>query len=199
MSISYSSFVIRDLIKDKILDNSIHELLFEFNSHDNTTFPFPSPLCSRHLLLRDSNFQYKYHLTNLLALEIGKTIYNPIRYTTVNKGITELATSLTKVYSDDDSSETYMVEVLMQNDLNRVNLFFATVAWLTVDEFRWHNHPGFEHIPSDLSYGLVQTYPDLLIPYGLFISNLNRYPNLDLLDSDKISLIESIARDSCQN
>lgn len=202
MSINYSIFVMRDLLKEKIIDNTIHELLIGHTNKDELFQQFPSKLQNRHLMLRDPNFQFNYHITNLIALQIGKSLYNPIRYINNNEGVNEKASSLTKVYSKDKTeninTDIYLVEVLMQNDLNRVNLFFATVAWLTIDEFRWHNEPGFENVPSDLSYGLVQEYSDLLIPYSMFITNINREENLKLLNTQQLNLINIMAKDSIQ-
>lgn len=190
MTFNYSGFYIRDLIYNKILDNSFHELLFSFNS--NPLISFPTTLKYRHQLTNDPNFLFAYHFTNLAALEVGKHFYEPIRYNHNPSGVCELVDSLTPVYNS-DCNQTYMVEVLMQNDLNKVNLFFATVAWLSIDNFRWHNLPQFSHIPEDLSYGLVSDYPDLIFPYAAFISNVNRYPNLELLPSETLDDLESVA------
>ena len=190
MTFNYSGFYIRDLIYNKIMDNSFHELLFSFNS--NPLPSFPTNFKSRHKLINDPRFLFSYHFTNLAALEIGKHFYNPIRFNHNSNGVCELVDSLTPVYNS-NSNQTYMVEVLMQNDLNKVNLFYATVAWLSIDDFKWHKLPNFSHIPEDLSYGLVSNYPDLIFPYAAFISNVNRYPNLELLPSEILDTLESVA------
>lgn len=189
MNLNYSGFYIRDLIYQKILDNTIHELLFSFNS--NSFCRFPTNLSHRQHLISNTEFLYHYHLTNLLALEVGKLHYHPIRYANNTKGVHEVANSLAV---DDSNSETYVVEVIMQNDLQKVNLFYATVAWLSIDDFRWHKLPPFSHIPEDLSYGLVSDYPDMILPYAAFISKVDRYPALELLDSSTIELVKETAK-----
>lgn len=191
MTFNYSGFYIRDLIYNKILDNSFHELLFSFNS--NPLIPFPPNLKYRHQLTNHADFLFAYHYTNLSALEVGKHFYDPIRYTHNPAGVHELVDSLAPVYNS-TSNQTYLVEVLMQNDLNKVNLFFATVAWLSIDNFRWHKLPEFSHIPEDLCYGLVSEYPDIIFPYAAFVSNVNRYPNLELLPTETLNALASVAK-----
>ncbi|AFY60776.1 hypothetical protein [Synechococcus sp. PCC 6312] len=49
------------------------------------------------------------------------------------------------------------------------------MAWLTIDEFRWHHHiPG---IPEDLNYGLVLNYTKIICEYFTFgeLKTLNSF------------------------
>jgi hypothetical protein len=206
MNLNYSVFTIRDIIKEKILNNSVQDLLFKVNNQNVSLPSLPSKLSLRHNLPNCQNYLYYYHLTNIIALEIGKKHYSPIRYKIKNNGIEEMADSISPIFSQDNNiskndinTETYLVEVLMQQDLNKVNLFFALTAWMSIDTFRWHELEGFEHIPEDLSYGLVTDYYDLLLPYGAFVSNLDRYIHYDLLDSSEISKLTKIAEQSVLN
>jgi hypothetical protein len=193
MTFNYSGFFIRDLIYPKILDNTIHDLFLYSNDNPNN-LTFPDELQHRHKLTKDDTFLYNYHLTNLTALEVGKQNYNPIRYNHNSNGVNELVSSLSPIIEDMSSDYTYLVEVLMQNDLNKVNLFFALVAWLSIDNFRWHKLPNFSHISEDLSYGLVSEYPDLILPYACFIADINRRVSLELITKDTLNLLDNAAR-----
>ena len=72
-----------------------------------------------------------------------------------------------------------LVYVLMEQDILRVILPVAVTAWLTVDDFRWHHHVS--EIPEDLQYGLVLSYPNLLVQYAAFIAGYNREKILNFI------------------
>lgn len=58
---------------------------------------------------------------------------------------------------------------VMRQDLARVPLQIAIVAWLSTDQFRWSDdYPHFEEEYSDLSYGLVTSFPEGVLAYATF-------------------------------
>lgn len=95
----------------------------------------------------------------------------------------------------DSVEETTLFERLIQNDTEDHNYFFGLVAWLTIDDFRWHKLPGFKHIRSDLSYELVLSYPDIIIPLAKFILKDERHEGL--LTRKDLETIDAIAKSVC--
>jgi hypothetical protein len=80
---------------------------------------------------------------------------------------------------------------LMENDIHRVIAPVAITAWLTLDEFRWHNH--IPDIPCDLSYGLVTHYPEAILKYAVFMGNWDRAEILSQLSQKTIAHCEELA------
>ncbi|WP_338442561.1 hypothetical protein VZG28_06360 [Synechococcus elongatus IITB4] len=52
---------------------------------------------------------------------------------------------------------------LVIQELQRVTYPIAAAAWLTTDHFRWHTVAGYEAVPEDLIYGLIQQYFDPIV------------------------------------
>lgn len=80
---------------------------------------------------------------------------------------------------------------LIEHDINRVIAPVAIAAWLTTDNFRWHQH--INGIPKDLNYGLVLQYPEAIIAYAAFIAGFNRGKQLAILTPQIIAECENLA------
>lgn len=63
---------------------------------------------------------------------------------------------------------------LINHEFNRVNCLVALVAWLTIDEWRWHKEYPFYNIPEDLNYGFVLQEPLAVINFTLYILGYKR-------------------------
>ncbi len=67
----------------------------------------------------------------------------------------------------------------------------AITAWLTIDEFRWHNY--LKGVPRDLNYGLISKYPEAICAYAGFIGGFNRSQFLSQLSLFTIKKCELLA------
>lgn len=79
---------------------------------------------------------------------------------------------------------------LINNEFNRVNCLIALVAWLTIDDWRWHKEYGQYDIPEDLQYGLVLQEPTAVITFALYILGYKRD-----LDNETVSQIKTSLKD----
>ncbi|WP_141712637.1 hypothetical protein A5482_015980 (plasmid) [Cyanobacterium sp. IPPAS B-1200] len=69
--------------------------------------------------------------------------------------------------------------LLVISDANKCNLFLCIVAWLTIDDFRWHKI--YPSVPEDLSYGLVLQYPDYILSCVEFVYHRKKLYGMDIL------------------
>jgi len=179
---------LRDLIKSKILSNSVHLLLPTELIKNNKKFPQNNLI---HYLPNEAftlgNYFYLFRLCELVA---NKT-YSPERYNTMasassGKPIMEL--------SGDESPLITLLPIinhLVCIDISCVNLFVAAVAWLTTDDFRWETLNPMIH--DKLSYGLVLQYPDYIIPMCCMIADYKRYEFLEDIDKESLEMVKTHA------
>lgn len=168
----YSPSAVRDYYREQILNDRAGWFLQEYNLP--TTFPsikekgwcqYPA----------QPDFVYAYfRLLALGAVVTIKTLHNSQPATTVSV-----------------IDNRPLLCSLMENDIHRVIAPVAITAWLTLDEFRWHNH--IPDIPCDLSYGLVTHYPEAIIKYAVFMGNWNRAEIISQLPKKTIAHCEELA------
>lgn len=169
----------------------MHELLI--CEQPNMLKPLPSNHKNRHMILSDPNFKLAYYRTHLWAMEVAKMNYVPVRQSLTGKSVEELGKSF---YDTDGSGpDIFFIESLMQNDMAGTNMWFACVAWLSYDEFRWHETENYGHIREDLFYGLVLQYADFILPYAAYLLDLNRSEQWEI-SSEVAEEIEEKARTS---
>lgn len=116
----------------------------------------------------DEEFLYKYYKLLVESEWVGLVHFCPNRYAPleIRKNLEE---EQLKKYNEDKCS---ILRYVLFKDLSRANVLITLSAWLTVDDFRWHNFDS--SVPEDLSYGLVLSYPDFVLPYASYCSGLAR-------------------------
>lgn len=116
----------------------------------------------------DEEFLHKYYRLLLEAEWVGLLHFCPYKYAPleIRKDLKE---EQLKKYNEQKCN---ILKHILFKDLNRANVLISLSAWLTVDDFRWHNIDS--SVPEDLSYGLVLSYPDFVLPYASYCSGLAR-------------------------
>lgn len=163
---------LRDIIKNAIINNQVHTLLpTEFS---DTNVPFPNgdfyyrvPANAYTI----ANYLYLFRLAETAAyLTYNKSRYNSMASAANNLGLSE------QTYTVDDpllGDSLPLVVNLVLRDISKYNAFVGAVAWLSTDNFRWHTIN--ERIEEGvLSYGLVSSYIDFIIPFCCVLANVKR-------------------------
>jgi len=114
----------------------------------------------------DQEFLYKYYRLLVESEWVGLVHFCPYKYAPleIRKDLKE---EQLKKYNENKSS---VLRHVLYRDLSRANVLITLSAWLTVDDFRWHNIDS--SVPEDLFYGLVLSYPDFVLPYASYCSGL---------------------------
>lgn len=194
--VNYSAIYLRDELLKRTLENSVHKLLL--CDDPNKLVSLPTPLNQRHMVLNSDYFCYCYHKTYIIGQALAKKNVKP-RLNPAKSDLMDEAYAYSLLPHEQDL-QIYSFEAIMQNDLNSVNYFFALIAWLTIDEFRWHLLPDFKHIKEDLSYGLVLEYPDVIGTLAKFILGFSRHEMFDKLSQEDLMKIDEIAlQDATRN
>lgn len=183
---------LRQLFIDKIVNNTVHQLLPTYLHKINVQFPANPP--QRGLLPFDRSTLHNYHYLLRLAETYTVPKYNNLRYSSEaaiasNKGIDETSNFLIP----GTTTALPFVSTVIYKDISKVNAFICAVAWLSSDEFKWHiKYPEYQ-IPEDLSYGLVLQYPDFIIPYCCVLADYKREECYTQLQSESLKLITKYA------
>ncbi len=80
---------------------------------------------------------------------------------------------------------------LIKHDLSLACFEAASVAWLTVDNFRWHMQ-GHPEVSENLFYGMVQQYHNPVVQVCLTYLNNGH----ELLTEDMVQKAKEVARES---
>jgi len=174
---------LRDEIKSKILDNSLHLLLPKKATNINYQFPTDNIF---HYLPNEAftlaNYFYLFRMAELVANQeytVGR--HNSMASASINKPITEL--SMTKSKS---AGILPLVGELICEDIGKVNVFVACVAWLSTDGFKWETVNPM--ITEDLSYNLVSQYYDYVVPFACVIADFRRDELVSKLSKESLEL-----------
>lgn len=168
----YPPIVLRDFYRQKILNNELGWFLAEY--YNGVGFP---PLNQkgwcRYRVIPD--FVYAYF--RLLAL--GSEIVEQVLQISQSN------------YPLNLKDKRPLLCSLMEADFHRVIIPIAITAWLTVDDFRWHDH--IQGVLHNLHYGLVTKYPSAICAYAGFIGGFNSSEMLNLLSFQTIRKCELLA------
>lgn len=141
---------------------------------DSRPFYKPDKIGINHVPLT-FDFLFAYQELSFFATAFGFKHYERCRYNSMGATARGIGISDAKEVSES------LLWNIVYNDLTRANLFINTVAWLEIGKHYWHedqlylDNPHKEHpIPKDLSYGLVLTYYDFVIPFARFLLNIDR-------------------------
>lgn len=134
---------------------------------------------SYNVVFTEPDVLYRYYKTIIYAERVGLMHTCPALYAP-KELIEKIPDEQLRPENEQRSLE---VKTIAYRDLCKVHGPIALTAWLTNDEFRWHKID--KSIPEDLSYGLVNQYPDFVLTYGLYLSGLQRTRiERDLLTSE---------------
>lgn len=78
-------------------------------------------------------------------------------------------------------------------DLEHFNLPAAVTAWLTVDDWRWHQESEYRDAARDLHYGLVLAHPEPVAIAAAYAANINRPTVEKFIGKPTMKLIEARA------
>lgn len=96
------------------------------------------------------------------------------------------------------NGELEILSDIINNDMDRVILDAAVVAWLTIDNYQLHNVFEDDHrIPHDLSYGLITSNYQIVKRIGSFISGLNEHDEFLNLNPEAREASRTYALDNC--
>lgn len=184
---------LRQKLIDKIINNTVHELLPTSLHKINARFPLSAN--DRALLPNDKPTLLNYHYLLRLSEVIGILNYKDLRYNSdaaisLNKGISEstnLTTEMTGLLP--------LVATVAYKDMAKVNAFICAVAWLSIDDFKWHTQYPSYLVPEDLSYGLVLQYPDFIIPFCSVIADYKREECYSKIQEESLKLVSKYAHE----
>lgn len=170
--IEVSSHTLRTNLIERVLNNTLHELLPK--KFSLTSVIFPPSIDQRKMLPNNAytlgNYYYLLRLAEVVAcLKYEEARHNTMASAHLGKPIKEYSTRGSSVIP-----VLPLVATVMYADLGQVNAFVAAAAWLTTDDFRWHNQDKQLKVPETLSYGLVLQYPDFILPYCSVIADYGR-------------------------
>jgi len=116
----------------------------------------------------DEEFLYKYYRLLIESEWVGLVHFCPYKYAPleIRKNLTE---EQLKKYNEDKCG---ILRQFIYNDLIKANVLITLSAWLSIDDFRWHDFDS--SVPEDLTHGLVLSYPDFVLPYASYCSGLAR-------------------------
>lgn len=145
------------------------------------------------------NYFKTYLKENIKYIPANKTFFFHYYYNTslsflaLNKGLADFYDDpMYKVNED-----CWIVNKLVNEDLKRVVVPLAMIAWLTTNE--WRAHKKYPKAPEDLSYGLVMDYPIPILncTYQFLNPHSTTIIHLDMGDVDYAleSTIEKIKTD----
>lgn len=182
-SVSYPNYshvdirYLRERSKSWVINNQQHKVF----GADTTLRFFPLRQYGSRHIPQNKDFLESYYRLQILAEQVAAINYCLVRQR-----------SLLPI--EQDTNGFLLISNLIKQDTRRVVLPIAVTSWLTIDEFRWHNSgiPGTQEVPEDLSYGLVMSYPEYVIPYACFVLNTHRQKQLSLIDQDSLQACEDI-------
>lgn len=177
---------IRDKLISSVHSNNIHTLLPNFVSKNNIAFPTCAGLTHQLPFHRESLLNY-YYLVRLCE------IYGSSKSKVVRPQMNVMVDETTQKTTGIDNNLASTAILLFYNDVARANIFVSTVAWLTIDEFRWHKTENFTQTPEDLSYGMILQYPDLVVPVAKLVADIDRAEALGELEPGVRATIERMA------
>jgi hypothetical protein len=168
----YPPIFLRNYYREKLLNNEASWFLAEYNTGVN----FPP--------LHKQGWRYYYPIPDF--------VYNYFLLLALGSEIVEQILEKTQRNSPIFSkNKRPLLCSLMERDFHRVIVPLAITAWLTIDDFRWHNH--LRGVPRDLNYGLVSKYPEAICAYAGFIGGFNRSQFFNQLSPFTISKCELLA------
>ena len=112
----------------------------------------------------DINFVKPYFRLLLEAQVIGLIHYKPEEYVKLEHKKYLHRSKLRPNNKDADN-----IKKIVYQDLSNSHVGLCTSAWLTVDNFKF-----LDPTVPNLKYGLVAKYPEFIIPYCAYVSNLYR-------------------------
>lgn len=182
---------LRDLIKNSIINNQVHIFLPTKFSDTNVHFPngdmyYRVPANAYTI----ANYNYLYRLAETAGyLTFNKSRYNSMASAANNIGLIETTYSLEDPLLGDSLP---LILNLILRDMSKYNAFVCSVAWLTNDNFRWHTIN--ERIEEGvLSYDLVSSYIDFIIPFCCVLANVRREYYIQDLTPEILERIETQA------
>jgi hypothetical protein len=142
----------------------------------------------------EESFLYHYYKLLLEAEWIGLVHYCPYLYMPPDK-----KKDLTKEDLREDRKETILtLRNFIVQDLKKANILITLSAWLTVDDFRWHNLDS--GIPKDLTYNFLLSHSDFLLPYAAYASGIKRQKlQREYFDSEILSDLDEKAKRNAEN
>lgn len=172
---------LRDNIKSKVLNHSLHLLLPKKSTQFNHHFPKENTF---HYLPNEAftlaNYFYLFRLAELVAYnEYQIERHNSMAAASINKPIIEVSSIKSKT-----AGVLPIVGELICEDVGKVNMFIACVAWLSTDNFNWSSINSV--VPEDLSYNLVSQYYDYVVPFACVLADYRRTEFVDKLSSSAL-------------
>lgn len=172
---------LRNEIKSKVLNNSLHLLLPKKSTNINYKFPSDSIF---HYLPNEAftlaNYFYLFRIAELVAYrEYTMERYNSMASASINKPLLELSNTKSK-----SAGILPIVGDLICEDTGKVNIFVACVAWLSTDGFNWSTINPM--VPEDLSYNLVSQYFDYVVPFACVVADYRRNELVSKLSEESL-------------